>query len=119
MRFVTTLSLDYFVGGDPATLVVVVSTDDAAADRLLAYGVDPARDEILFERVLSPADLGTFLKYVIDGSPASFVALASGGPVANSVEVPTTKPPPIGPSSVVVISYASATVGSTAIPNAA
>src|SRR5262249_55142572 len=127
MKFVMTLSCGCLWQGNPATLVVVVSTDDAAADRLLAYGVDPVAQVIRFARVVSSHDMGSSLGAVGDGryaSPSSSVDVLAtlpvgSAPTMNSIDVPTTRPPPIGPTNSAVIGVAVASVASTNVASAA
>jgi hypothetical protein len=112
MKFVATLSARLEPPAVSTRLVVVVSTDDSTWERVIAYGVDPDQREVIFTRVLMHEDLGTFLDYVIDGNSKALTTFSSSNstPVAMSVDVSTSKPPPIGPSAAVLIEYASTVV---------
>lgn len=90
-------------------LIVVVSTHDSPLNDVIAYGVDPDHtspevDRPVFEQGLQLADLGAFLKLLVDGGAAVT------GPTAYAVDVTNPGPKPPGPSAQLVLTYAS-TVG--------
>ena len=82
--------------GQPARLVVFVYRYEP--DVLVAYGVDPDRDLVLFQRIVGDEYLAPFLTYVSENYPDSIAEFLGRGPVAHTVEVPTQPPKPIGPS---------------------
>ncbi|HET7506410.1 MAG TPA: hypothetical protein VFK02_35565 [Kofleriaceae bacterium] len=112
MQFILSLAVERPRGGAsplwPAGvkhLVVLVARTGSTRGPLVARGVDTAGDRIVFEARLKPAQLGSFMKAVIDGgAPATGRA---GRPVArldgidgvdlNTVVVPNPSPPSTGP----------------------
>lgn len=100
----------------PQCLVVVVVT--ASEEDLIAYGIDPDHagplgDSFLFAERMQAADLGKFLKFLIDGNGqpsaacvdrAATLAVADihaadvlMGVSPDTVDHPIARPPPTGP----------------------
>ena len=65
---------------DALRLVVVVATR-SDGQGWFAYGVDPDRVTLVFQRAVPDGGLGDFLRYLVDGAPA--VAGAARGAIAN------------------------------------
>jgi len=111
MKFVPSLVVDRVVGDSKCEplwpdsvvrLVLIVVSPDGGNDTLLAYGVDPIHETVVFETSdLQVAQLSAFIKAVIDGSNA--VADADGTirvPLIDRSEVvviPDPPPPHTGP----------------------
>jgi len=123
MKIVTSLSVKRMHGDSRPfwphgvqRLVVVVINPDRRNDTLVAYGIDPTRDHVVFEAELRPAQLSAFIKAVIDGvtfasdhdtaalAGAEMRVLLGGGSDGNAVVLPDPDPHPTGPK--ISVAYA-------------
>jgi len=82
MKFITSLSVDRAPGASPPLwphgvqrLVVVAVQPEPSRNAVVAYGVDPDHDHghgrVVFEAVMSRAQLSAFIKDVMDGDQAA------------------------------------------------
>jgi hypothetical protein len=103
--------------GNAERMVVIVATTDVP-NVLVAYGVDPDRNQKVFETSVFTNQLGTFFKFLIDGqavvrTPSARTAGARDAAALAStpvplLDIPAQQPPPTGPKLQVVLTYASA-----------